>query len=172
MFIGSIWAYRDEHGFRPLVNAQKIQHLEAYDVSSMLSQRPCLFFILSLVAYSYTAPIAKAPECPNYTHHSRDHHDTKLSTGKYRLPYQRPVERCRTFRSPEVEQTIERIKRKIADPDLSRLFENAYPNTLDTAVRWTGFARDVVANKTTDEDLAFIITGDMYAGIALLAKHR
>ena len=75
------------------------------------------------------------------------------------------MEKCRNFYSREVEEAIERGRSKITDPDLFRLFENAYPNTLDTMVKWKGFARerdeeDAIMGET-DEDLAFVITGDM-----------
>ncbi|KAL8804552.1 MAG: hypothetical protein Q9223_005733, partial [Gallowayella weberi] len=82
----------------------------------------------------------------------------------------RPLERCRKFQSPVLENTIARLRSKITDPDLFRLFENAYPNTLDTAVLWSGFAAKngtglpyTNQTDTTDEDLAFVITGDINA---------
>lgn len=46
----------------------------------------------------------------------------------------------------------------IQDPDLFRLFENSFPNTLDTAIAWKGFAAN-----NSEEDLCFIITGDINA---------
>jgi hypothetical protein len=58
------------------------------------------------------------------------------SKGPLELPYQRPVPGCRTFTSPLVEQVIEDLTSRMVDKDLARLFENAFPNTLDTTVRW------------------------------------
>ncbi|KAH8678668.1 hypothetical protein BGZ60DRAFT_248386 [Tricladium varicosporioides] len=52
------------------------------------------------------------------------------------LPFQRPSKHCRTFQSPLVEKVIEEITEKMVDKDMARLFENAFPNTLDTTVRW------------------------------------
>lgn len=52
------------------------------------------------------------------------------------LPFQRPSIHCRTFSSPLVEKIIADITQRMVDKDLARLFENAFPNTLDTTVRW------------------------------------
>ncbi|KAK8066321.1 hypothetical protein PG997_013068 [Apiospora hydei] len=96
-------------------------------------------------------------ECPNYSTHSQQRHEP-LSTGAYALSYQRPDPACRTFNSSGVEEIIVRLKDKIYDPDLYRLFENTFPNTLDTAIRWRG-----VAANNTAEELCFVITGDINA---------
>lgn len=81
-----------------------------------------------------------------------------LSSGKYKLAYQRPSEECRTFKSQGIEDTLTRMESVIKDPDLYRLFQNAYPNTLDTAIRWKGYAAN-----NAEEELTFIITGDINA---------
>jgi meiotically up-regulated gene 157 (Mug157) protein len=75
----------------------------------------------------------------------------------------RPEPECRTFRLPSLEKLIERMKEIIKDPDLFRLFENSYPNTLDTMVRWRGYATnpDTGNQTTTDQELAYILTGDI-----------
>jgi hypothetical protein len=90
-----------------------------------------------------------------------------LSAGKRQFPYSRPWPECRTFRLPSLEKLIEHMKSVIKDPDLFRLFENSYPNTLDTTIKWRGFANatdPATGNQTiTDEELAFVITGDIDA---------
>ncbi|KAK4136499.1 glycoside hydrolase family 125 protein [Trichocladium antarcticum] len=89
------------------------------------------------------------------------------SEGRRQFPYVRPPPECRTFSLPSMEALIKRMKDVIRDPDLFRLFENSYPNTLDTMVKWRGFAKN--KNETsgeetaTDEELAYIITGDIDA---------
>ncbi|RMZ28720.1 hypothetical protein D0859_07197 [Hortaea werneckii] len=101
------------------------------------------------------AMAAKA-QCPDYIDYSNVPHGP-FSGGEYNLSYMRPDPACRTFNSSIVEQTVDRVSQGIADPDLRRLFTNAYPNTLDTAIAWHGYAND------SDEELTFIITGDINA---------
>lgn len=70
------------------------------------------------------------------------------------FPTRRPPKSERRFVSKAVEAEIARVKAKIADPELAWLFENCYPNTLDTTVR-TG--------QVDGKPDAFIITGDIDA---------
>lgn len=122
------------------------------------------WIILCLLDFSVHSAPLKPPVCPQYSEFAKQRHPGNLSAGIHQLPYQRPEIRCRKFFSQEVEDTILRMKDEIEDPDLFRLFENAYPNTLDTAILWTGFAYTDASNTSySDEDLAFVITGDMQA---------
>lgn len=79
------------------------------------------------------------------------------SAGRRQFPYVRPPPECRTFNLPSLEKLVTNMKTTIKDPDLFRLFENSYPNTLDTTIKWRGF------HNNTDEELAFVITGDINA---------
>jgi meiotically up-regulated gene 157 (Mug157) protein len=91
-----------------------------------------------------------------------------LSEGNRKFPYQRPSPECRTFNLPAMESLIERMKGVIKDPDLFRLFENSYPNTLDTMIKWRGYAKEresddqvPIENGSTSEELTYVITGDV-----------
>ncbi len=64
-----------------------------------------------------------------------------------------PVEK-RCFTSPSVEKTIATVKPRIADAELAWMFENCYPNTLDTTVDY-----EVLDGKPD----TFVITGDIDA---------
>ncbi len=66
----------------------------------------------------------------------------------------RPPLEKRTFHSQAVEDEIQRVKKSIKDPELAWLFENCYPNTLDTTVKYS--------EKNGEPD-TFIITGDIDA---------
>ena len=100
------------------------------------------------------AGLAASSTCPKYTPYSEKQHPP-LSSGKYHLSYMRPDPSCRSFVSQEVDATIQHMKTVIKDPDLYRLFENSWPNTLDTTIKWRGHKAG------TDEELCFLITGDM-----------
>ncbi|KAH7110697.1 Six-hairpin glycosidase-like protein [Dactylonectria macrodidyma] len=93
-----------------------------------------------------------ASSCPDYTDYSQKPHPP-LSHGELKLPYMRPKEQCRTFKSPAVEKVIRDIKSRAKDPDLARLFENTFSSTLDTTVKYFDSAKN----------LAFIVTGDITA---------
>jgi meiotically up-regulated gene 157 (Mug157) protein len=60
----------------------------------------------------------------------------------------------RNFTSPVIEATIQRMKSSIKDPELAWLFENCFPNTLDTTV--------IYKEKNGRPD-TFVITGDIHA---------
>jgi hypothetical protein len=70
------------------------------------------------------------------------------------LPNGRPQENQRAFVSAAVEDAIVDVRRKIRNPQLALLFENCYPNTLDTTVQ--------VSERDGKPD-TFIITGDIPA---------
>jgi meiotically up-regulated gene 157 (Mug157) protein len=67
---------------------------------------------------------------------------------------QRPPADKRKFTSDAVEQMIQRVKATIKDPELAWIFENCYPNTLDTTVDFS------LVDGQPD---TFIITGDIDA---------
>jgi uncharacterized protein len=68
--------------------------------------------------------------------------------------FKRPPLGQRKFISQAVEEKIRQVKAGIGDPELAWMFENCYPNTLDTTVRTGG---------GTGKPDTFIITGDIDA---------
>jgi meiotically up-regulated gene 157 (Mug157) protein len=60
----------------------------------------------------------------------------------------------RRFTSTAVEDKIVKVKAAIADPEIAWLFENCYPNTLDTTVKF---------NDKDGKPDTFVITGDIDA---------
>jgi hypothetical protein len=113
--------------------------------------------------------------CPDYTQFAGQVH-TPFSTGPLKFPFQRPSPQCRTFVSDVADQVIERMTSKMTDPDLARLFENAFPNTLDTTVAWHIDEKEAAKKKgkypyspTLPDDAvwegaqSFIVTGDINA---------
>lgn len=68
-------------------------------------------------------------QCPDYLNYANVAHPP-FTTGKFKLPFQRPTSACRTSNNTDLENEITRLTGVISDPDLSRLFENSWPNTL------------------------------------------
>jgi len=66
----------------------------------------------------------------------------------------RPAEAQRNFVSEAVEAAIKNTKAKLTDPKLAWMFENCFPNTLDTTVEF--------GSKNGKPD-TFVITGDIHA---------
>ncbi|CZR60944.1 related to Meiotically up-regulated gene 157 protein [Phialocephala subalpina] len=112
------------------------------------------------------SPSAPPKPCLNFMELQREK-QKPWSTGWRRFAYNRPGPECRTFNLPAMEKLIEKMKGVIKDPDLFRLFENSYPNTLDTMIKWRGYANigdPATGNETvTDEELTYVITGDIDA---------
>lgn len=90
-----------------------------------------------------------------------------------KLPFQRPSKQCRTFESELVEKTIKDLNESMVDRDLARIFENAFPNTLDTTVKWhvdgteknekKGFFFNFGTEGAWQGPQSFIVTGDINA---------
>ena len=66
----------------------------------------------------------------------------------------RPMEKERLFHSDAVEKKIVEVKKMLANPYLAWMFENCFPNTLDTTVHY---------RKQNGEDDTFVYTGDIHA---------
>jgi meiotically up-regulated gene 157 (Mug157) protein len=74
-------------------------------------------------------------------------------SGKTFISHRPPLAK-RKFTSPAVEQLIARTKSRIGDPELAWMFENCFPNTLDTTVE--------VGTLHGKPD-TFVVTGDIDA---------
>ncbi|RED47506.1 glycoside hydrolase family 125 protein [Seonamhaeicola aphaedonensis] len=66
----------------------------------------------------------------------------------------RPPKQERLFTSESIEQVIKKVKKQLKDPELAWLFENCFPNTLDTTVFY---------KEENGRPLTHIITGDINA---------
>ncbi len=91
---------------------------------------------------------AEAPACAS------DNTAVSTSAARYSTT-KRPAESARLFKSKAVEKEIKRVKKMLKNPKLAWMFENCFPNTLDTTVHYR-----------TDEDGnpdTFVYTGDIHA---------
>lgn len=81
--------------------------------------------------------------------------DTKISIGvQGEIKSKRPVVAERLFTSPAVEEAIVRAKKELKNPKLAWMFENCFPNTLDTTVHY---------RVREGKDDTFVYTGDIHA---------
>ncbi|KAI0728710.1 Six-hairpin glycosidase-like protein [Fomitopsis betulina] len=110
------------------------------------------FSLSSVVTAATLGAVLGAAQCPDYTTYAQTPQGHP-SSGPLGLPYMRPDPACRTFNSTAVEDVITNMTSRLKDPDIARLFENTFPNTLDTTIKYF--------NAT--ENLAFVITGDITA---------
>ena len=104
-----------------------------------------LFRTFAATAAMTAAFVAKAAEFD-----SKDY--IKLASDQTAFLSKRPAEDARLFRSAAVEAKILEVKQLLADNDyLAWMFENCFPNTLDTTVHYDG------------ADDTFVYTGDIAA---------
>lgn len=89
------------------------------------------------------------PECP------ADMVAAVANTGSRYTVTKRPAESERLFRSEAVEAQIKRVKGLLKNPKLAWMFENCFPNTLDTTVH---YRKDKDGKNET-----FVYTGDIHA---------
>lgn len=66
----------------------------------------------------------------------------------------RPEPKNRKFTSSAIEKTIQKVKKAIHDDELAWMFENCFPNTLDTTVHYY---------EKNDKPYTYVITGDIDA---------
>ncbi|KAF8180772.1 Six-hairpin glycosidase-like protein [Mycena galopus ATCC 62051] len=106
--------------------------------------------LLPVVSATLAPTLHHRTTCPDFSAYSTSPQGTP-STGPIGLPYMRPDVGCRTFNSTAVEKVIANLTSRMKDPDLARMFENTYPNTLDTTIKWF------------NDNLTFVVTGDIPA---------
>ncbi|GAB1210973.1 hypothetical protein ATERTT37_000083 [Aspergillus terreus] len=139
---------------------------------------PATALVLALVGLGTGAaavrdePALLKRACPDYVSYASTPH-APYSGGPLNLPFQRPATECRTFSSPAVEQVIDDVTSRMVDKDLAQLFRNAFPNTLDTTVRWhtdgTSSSNQARQNRRSTSQSqwngpqTFVVTGDINA---------
>lgn len=69
------------------------------------------------------------------------------------IPYERPPQAQRTFTSTAIDSLIANLSPLLIDKNISTLFENCLPNSLDTTIMY----------HTLDPLDSFVITGDIEA---------
>lgn len=101
-----------------------------------------------MLACCGSAYAAGAPVCQS------DNTAVTVPAARYNVT-NRPPKAERLFHSDEVEKVIKRIKKQLKNPKLAWMFENCFPNTIDTTVH---YRLDENGNPDT-----FVYTGDIHA---------
>ena len=118
-----------------------------------------LFSVTTLLAaLSLGASAAAHERCGNRADvpvAAADNTRLPASASKYAVT-NRPAEAERLFTSEAVEAEIARVKGVLTNARLAWMFENCFPNTLDTTVRWT-------REDEQGRDDTVIYTGDIHA---------
>ncbi|KAH6635209.1 Six-hairpin glycosidase-like protein [Chaetomium sp. MPI-SDFR-AT-0129] len=141
---------------------------------------PLLLPIVVQAKESDQQPLKGKPDnaaCPEYGSYATFPHPP-LTDGPLKLPFQRPNPRCRTFQSDAIEKVIKDVTSRMKDPALARLFENTFPSTTDTTVRFhTNGKNEKIKQKLRSRKekqpwlddgewagpQSFVITGDILA---------
>lgn len=130
-------------------------------VSKQIAFSACISLSLGASPKEQTVLDSK-PKCANYERWSQVPHGP-VTKGLLSLPFQRPPEHCRTFESDAVENKLLQIQKQIKDVDIARLWENTFPNTLDTTIKY---------HQGGSQPLTFIVTGDIDAEWLRDSQHQ
>lgn len=106
-----------------------------------------MVFILSSLSL-YSKEYISSVTCPS--------DNTRIAINDENVIYesQRPKKKERSFESKAVEDQILRVNKLLTNAKLAWMFQNCFPNTLDTTVRY---------RKTDGEDDCVVYTGDIHA---------
>lgn len=111
-------------------------------------------FFLILLLVSLLVPSCESSRKKLDLHHIHFHRTKGDDTSKYSPPpNSRPAPCNRTFNSTVINTIVDYVSGIMSDRKLAKIFENCFPNTLDTTVQ----------NFTRSPLDTFIITGDIDA---------
>lgn len=113
-------------------NLSTVLHSRILGSHNLASIKPCIACLVFdnamwlgchnglLPLASLLLPYLASAQCPLYQNYAAQRHEP-ISAGNWSLSYARPIVPCRTFHSQEVEDTIDRLRGVIKDPDLFRV---------------------------------------------------
>jgi meiotically up-regulated gene 157 (Mug157) protein len=87
-----------------------------------------------MVAMSRRAWLQGAAAALAFVWEARADHSPVATAKALDLPRARPAAAARRFTSEAVEALLQQVQKKVPDPALATIFENCFPNTLDTTV--------------------------------------